>query len=126
MIAIDGFSISGYMGFGKKLTRIGPFKKMNFFIGRNNSGKSSILRFIVRYWNDILQSKGVNIDIVDIHKGMNEGACPFEIAFSIDGELFNELSNRWPNASGVTDLKEKVAVFFENCGINIEIVDTEL
>jgi len=42
-MSIKGFGISGYKSFGITLQRIGPFSKINIFIGKNNSGKSNIL-----------------------------------------------------------------------------------
>lgn len=43
---IYGFGISGYRSFSGEAQMLGPFKKINIFIGENNSGKSNILRFI--------------------------------------------------------------------------------
>ncbi len=42
---IDGFGISGYRSFGKDMVYINDLTKVNIFIGKNNSGKSNILRF---------------------------------------------------------------------------------
>lgn len=42
---LDGFAISGYRSFGDELVRIDDLSKINIFIGKNNSGKSNILRF---------------------------------------------------------------------------------
>lgn len=44
-IFIDGFGISGYRSFGKDMVRIPDLAKVNVFLGKNNSGKSNILRF---------------------------------------------------------------------------------
>ena len=45
---IDGFSISGYRSFGPGQIRIGDLSRLNVFIGKNNCGKSNILRFLKR------------------------------------------------------------------------------
>lgn len=42
---IDGFGISGYRSFSEEFVYIGDLSKVNIFIGKNNSGKSNILRF---------------------------------------------------------------------------------
>lgn len=42
---LDGFGIAGYRSFGEKVTFINDLAKVNIFIGKNNSGKSNILRF---------------------------------------------------------------------------------
>ncbi|MFC1582499.1 ATP-dependent endonuclease [Planctomycetota bacterium] len=43
---LDGFMVAGYRSFGADPVRIGDLGQVNIFIGRNNSGKSNILRFI--------------------------------------------------------------------------------
>lgn len=42
---LDGFAIAGYRSFGADYIRINDLSKVNVFIGKNNSGKSNILRF---------------------------------------------------------------------------------
>ena len=42
---LDGFGISGYRSFGEEMVYINDLSKVNIFIGKNNSGKSNILRF---------------------------------------------------------------------------------
>jgi predicted ATP-dependent endonuclease of OLD family len=43
---LDGFGIAGYRSFGPQMCRIENLSKINIFIGKNNSGKSNILKFI--------------------------------------------------------------------------------
>lgn len=45
-IYLEAISASFYRGIGNKEQRIGPFSKLNFFIGSNNSGKSIVLNLI--------------------------------------------------------------------------------
>ena len=45
---IDGFSISGYRSFGADEVQISDLSRLNVFIGKNNCGKSNILRFLKR------------------------------------------------------------------------------
>ena len=45
-VYLPGLSIGGYRSFGPDVQRMGPFSKMNLFVGANNSGKSNILRLI--------------------------------------------------------------------------------
>ena len=45
---IDSFALGGFRSFGKSVQRFEKFGKVNFFIGRNNSGKSNVLRFFAR------------------------------------------------------------------------------
>ena len=52
-IFIDGIGLSGYRSFGDEVQRIGPFGKINLFIGKNNSGKSNIISFLKDYYVNI-------------------------------------------------------------------------
>jgi len=45
ILTLDGIAISGYRSFGDKLVKINDLQKINIFIGKNNSGKSNVLRF---------------------------------------------------------------------------------
>ena len=59
-IFIHGIGIGNYRSFGPDLQRIGPFNKVNLFIGRNNSGKSNVLRFIHTYYVPTMRSLARN------------------------------------------------------------------
>lgn len=48
-IYLKGLQLSGFKGLGADRQTIGPFQRFNFFIGTNNSGKSTILDFISRH-----------------------------------------------------------------------------
>jgi predicted ATPase len=43
---IDGIAIAGYRSFGSANVHIRDLSRVNVFIGKNNSGKSNILRFV--------------------------------------------------------------------------------
>ncbi len=43
---LDGIAISGFRSFGDKLVKIEDLQKINIFIGKNNCGKSNVLRFV--------------------------------------------------------------------------------
>lgn len=45
-IYLDGVGAQFYRGIGPEAQLVGPFKKMNFFVGSNNSGKSIVLNLI--------------------------------------------------------------------------------
>ena len=47
---LNGFGFSGYRSFGDVLAKIGPLKKVNFVIGKNNIGKSNIVRYLSEYF----------------------------------------------------------------------------
>jgi hypothetical protein len=57
-LPIFGFGIGGYRSFSGYPQLLGPFKKINVFIGENNSGKSNILRFIRDVYEPIAARNG--------------------------------------------------------------------
>ena len=87
---IDGIGISAYRSFGSEVQRIGPFGKINLFIGQNNSGKSNILRFLAQHYGPALQcTRGqpgaLTFDDVDRHLGEELGRMRLEFALTLDG-----------------------------------------
>jgi hypothetical protein len=44
-VLLDGFAVGGFRSFGLPPTKIPDLAKVNVFIGRNNCGKSNVLRF---------------------------------------------------------------------------------
>jgi len=57
---IDGIGISNYRSFGD-LQLIGPFSKINFLIGQNNSGKSNVLLFLHLYYEKVSKKNVLNL-----------------------------------------------------------------
>ncbi len=45
-IFLDGVAARYFRGIGPETQYVGPFSKMNFFIGANNSGKSILLELL--------------------------------------------------------------------------------
>lgn len=45
----NGFGFSGYRSIDENLVRISPLKKINFIIGKNNSGKSNIVNYLHKH-----------------------------------------------------------------------------
>ena len=85
---IDGIGISMYRGFGKDIVRIGPFSKINLFIGKNDCGKSTVLRFIQSHYKAVVERTAINITEDDLHRGLSPGTPVLEIALKLDGDLF--------------------------------------
>ncbi|WP_080559342.1 AAA family ATPase [Variovorax paradoxus] len=48
-IFLHGIALANYRGIGSDIVRIGPFQRFNFFVGPNNSGKSTVLNFISQH-----------------------------------------------------------------------------
>jgi predicted ATP-dependent endonuclease of OLD family len=81
-IFIDGIGLSGYRSFGDNLQRIGPFGKINLFIGKNNSGKSNISLFLKKHY-----TKTIEFNSLDYHRFSDEiqsTSINIKIGFNFD------------------------------------------
>ncbi|EJA3091385.1 AAA family ATPase [Vibrio parahaemolyticus] len=100
---LNGFGFSGYRSFGDHLTKIAPLKKVNFIIGKNNTGKSNIINFLNEqypHWRSLaeygkgsqntLYSRSPNNDFLfkETDKHISSSAYKFRIAFPV---LKNEI-----------------------------------
>ncbi len=89
---IDGIAISNYRSFGPNVQKIGPCSKINIIIGKNNSGKSNILRLInfhlKRIFKYISEDKDPNFNFSDndIHTGLTKSNIKFGFGFNIVSE----------------------------------------
>jgi ribosome biogenesis GTPase A len=45
-IFLQGLALQNYRGIGPQIQKMAPFREFNFFIGANNSGKSTALNFL--------------------------------------------------------------------------------
>lgn len=87
---LDGIGIGGYRSFGD-FQFIGPLKKINLLIGKNNSGKSNILHFLYQHLRNV---KDVVIrdqtfdfpNVLDRHVD-NTKEVSFSLALNIDNDL---------------------------------------
>lgn len=71
---LHALSLKNYRGIGSQEQKIGPFKKCNFFIGVNNSGKSCVLNFISKHLENISQRESsLRLDPLEIHLGATNG-----------------------------------------------------
>jgi AAA15 family ATPase/GTPase len=105
---LDGFGVAGYRSFNENIEYIGNCGKVNVIIGKNNSGKSNILRFIGKV-ADILNYNSPNFNkptpalfssLLDLHKGMSGNNIDFAIQIkkgSKDtGEIYSRLFEMFP------------------------------
>jgi len=98
---LDGFGITGYRSFGSELQKIGPLKKINFFVGQNNSGKSNILLFLKKHFHSVFQpEKGrqrvpLKFSDVDKHLNLDKSHVNFAIAMILDGNIHNTIKSRY-------------------------------
>lgn len=85
---IDGFAVSGYRSFGKELQKLYPLGKINLIIGKNNCGKSNVLRLLVNHLGDyikILNSHGGDLThYSEIDKHIGDKERPIIIGLAMD------------------------------------------
>lgn len=85
---LTGLGIAGYRSFGEELVQFEDFGKVNVFIGKNNSGKSNVIRFIdylqyrVRGDRGPLLAKTVFDPVLDFHHGVTEKKVDFSFQVS--------------------------------------------
>jgi predicted ATPase len=102
---IDGFGIGGYRSFGNETERLGPFEKINFFVGQNNSGKSNILSFIKHHYPAFItagrQSKPVKLNALDRHisNGQRSTAVSFAANLPETGDRFKKILEQNPQTN---------------------------
>jgi len=93
-IFLQGIALSNYKGIGKQTVFLTPFRKFNFFIGPNNSGKSCVLSFIANHLELYIHKKrkesSKNLTSLDIHLGATE--ADVHMAIGVDThEIKNKL-----------------------------------
>ncbi|OGL46736.1 MAG: hypothetical protein A2W05_03685 [Candidatus Schekmanbacteria bacterium RBG_16_38_10] len=98
---LDGFGIAGYRSFGPDLVHIKDLGKINVFIGKNNSGKSNILRFCKHLSTIKLQQQYKGFDqSLDYCVNLPDKDIRFAIQIKRDspitGELYNKVASTLP------------------------------
>ena len=116
---IEGFGIGGYRSLGE-MQYIGPFEKINLFAGKNNSGKSNILNFILEKYNEIpgqfggnLHNAGVVRDF-DVHQGKHN-KFNYAHAISLSNDYYKELIST--NNSRYKNWIERIFYYFIKTGM---------
>ncbi len=71
---LSGIEIKNFRSIGDEFVSLNPLRKCNILIGRNNSGKSNIIRGISKALEKTLEPK-TNLDEIDYH---NRQQIPFE------------------------------------------------
>jgi len=66
-VIINNLAIAGYRSFGKEPQYFDNFEKVNLFIGRNNAGKSNIIRFLSEIVSKTADGKIKTLDPLAFH-----------------------------------------------------------
>lgn len=98
---IEGFGLAGYTSFGPTVQKMGPFRKINLFIGQNNSGKSNLLLFLKHHFEQLIASisgSGGTVQLQFGPLGFNQSVAPPQIDFLIGldrkGKKYHDLLER--------------------------------
>jgi len=114
-VFIDGFGVAGYRSFGPEMQRIGPFTKVNLFIGANNSGKSNVLNFIHERYHSYRESMSTRErqdkrNPLDRHSGY-QGEIAFQIAVRHE-RILSTIEDNYVR-DGVAKIIENEAISFD-------------
>lgn len=89
-VHLPNLAISGYRSFGKEPQYFDQFSKINILIGRNNSGKSNVLRVIKEVLPQVRGQGPLKLEPVALHL---PDQPPFQLAI---GEAFDtDEAGRW-------------------------------
>ena len=114
---IDGFGLAGYRSFGPEMMYIRDLAKVNIFIGKNNSGKSNILRFC-KHLSRINISKQQNTKYTAFHdldycSDYKEKDIKFTLQIKkesvLTGTLYGKIAHYLPDfADKVPDWRDEI------------------
>lgn len=94
---IDGFGLAGYRSFGGPIQNIGPLRKINLFIGQNNSGKSNLLTFLKQRYSQFItasdsrNSSNLGLGPLEFSKNVSSPGIYFSIGVNPSGETYKRL-----------------------------------
>lgn len=73
-VFLDGIAAQFYRGIGAEVQFIGPFSRMNFFIGANNAGKSIVLGLLAEQLKQVKSGQAMKpLAGPDIHTARENG-----------------------------------------------------
>jgi predicted ATPase len=79
-VFLEALAVEFFRGIGAEKQELGLFKDFNFFVGSNNSGKSTILDLIHRYVSTDASER--KLDKLDDHSGAKAGIFSYAIGVS--------------------------------------------
>jgi energy-coupling factor transporter ATP-binding protein EcfA2 len=84
-VFLDALALQNYRGIGPEWVELPRFKGFNFFIGPNNSGKSTVLNFISKYLPlpSPRGAQGAAVDTLEVHHGASGHSVGMRIGKSI-------------------------------------------
>lgn len=124
---LDGIALSGYRSFDEKITKIKDFKKVNIFIGKNNSGKSNILR-LIELLSHLEANKKNNIFDKDLDYCVNINAKEIKYGYlikkdsSITGKEYSVFEHQYGNViKDIPEWANNIWFLFSDQEINMSV-----
>src|ERR1700730_2544590 len=103
---LEGLAIQFFRGIGPEVQQLAPFRDFNFFVGANNSGKSTVLDFIYRHLPQKEKpTQNPNSEILDNYRGSATGTMSFNVGISIENFVAKCLE-RVPAAQFERDIRK--------------------
>lgn len=97
MYQMEGLALKNFRGIGDEFSFVKNMSRFNYFLGENNSGKSTFLNFIFHYYSRIGKERsGISVDGLD--RNINGGPVEALLATSAD-DLYERMINRMPETA---------------------------
>ncbi|MGD9543309.1 MAG: ATP-dependent endonuclease [Methylocystis sp.] len=121
-VFLHGLKLQFYRGIGDQIQTMHPFKRFNFFIGSNNSGKSTVLNFISKHLSEYPGREGTKatqLDSLDRHLGSSQGAL--SACLAVPSAQFRDivlagLPPHLVHRDNLSDLINKLIAYFDEDG----------
>ncbi len=94
-VFLEALALQFYRGIGPQIQKIGPFGSLNFFLGPNNSGKSTILTFIKNH----LKTPTVQPTDLDVYTGAETAPSIAHVGINLDSfkdNINSEVQRNYP------------------------------
>lgn len=120
---LDGFGIAGFRSFGDEMVLIQNLGKINIFIGKNNSGKSNVLKFC-EHLSKIKLNQPYGGFNEELDFCVDSGKKEIKIAIQIKkdsqgtGKLYNKIAKILPEMSDhIPEWKDHIWLWNSSAGL---------
>ena len=99
---LEGIVIGGYRSFGPQPAHFGPLGKINLLVGRNNTGKSNLLRFLstnLATSPRVIKGEAqLSVDpVLDAHRGIDGPQATLGLGLVENGPRHREIQGTYPS-----------------------------
>ncbi len=119
-LPLRGLALKNFRGIGPEWAIMSGFSKFNFFIGPNNSGKSTVLNFINQFLGSA-QRRISNTNPLDHHETRSENVIEFAIGQS-PNELMQRLIETRPSIEQTPSLLPIIQKLIRQLALNDRLI----